>query len=680
MHKKHLLPALPLALAAILAPQALWAQDEYGPVPSGANMSLDTMVVTATRTAESMREVTTNTTVITAEQINNSTARSLDEILVQQGFQVMNDGATKRLRIRGMGQNQMSNELESNVLVLLNGRRLGANNVAIMGLDNIERVEIIRGPSAVQFGSSAMGGVVNVITKRGVPGETEIGVEAGIGSYDLYKGILSLSGGVGGFDFSGSVTNWSRDNYDVSGGHEWKYTSIDSSTSMNLDLGYNFFEKHRLGLNLNYYDQNDSQFPGSGWANTGRPSSPSYGDYGNYDFSNYNLAFLYEGATDDDRFNWFARYSFGKDEIKRVNHSVSWGDSYGREEMDNKSAAAQIAYSEDIFSVALGLDYIKYDYTTLEIDSSQNNMAGYLSAKLRLLDEMLIISAGGRYDHFKNEVAGLGSSSDDNFAPSIGLAVLPNDWLKLRANYSEGFKIASPRQTVGYRGAWGSWIPNHNLDPETSKTFEIGADVSCEYLDASLTYFHTNWDNKIVSLGTGVPNQYQYQNLKGATIEGLELAFGVNIGQAFDWEVDLRPYINLTYLMTRENKDRTGGGGSVQAVRSNTLPNTPEYTISYGLNFAYPVYDFKANINAVYSGETLTQDWRTLSPTNGRYIKHSGGTVVDLHLEKSLITFDNCSKLSLKVDVKNLFDSDNDAYLDYPGPGRNFYVGLRYDY
>lgn len=692
MLKKPLLPVLSLSILTLAAPQALWAQEEYEQVSSSANMSLDTMVVTATRMAETKREVTVNTTVVTAEQIRNSTATTMDQLLARQGFYVTNQGTNKILQIRGMGQRSMSNEMESNVLVMLNGRRIGANNLAFMGLDNIERIEIIRGPSAVQFGSSAMGGVVNVITKRGVPGETEAAVEVGIGSYNMYKGILSLSGGAGGFDFSGSVTNWGRDDYDVSGGDVWKYTRLDSSTSLNLDMGYTFQEKHRLGLNLNYYDQNDAKSPGGGWRDTGHPQFASYGSYNNYDLKNYNLAFLYEGATDDDQFSWFARYSFGKDESEGYRLSVSpiWGNSEGvsGNDLDNKSAAAQVAYNGDILSLALGLDYLKYDLNRRYMDdakTSQDNLGGYLSAKLRLLDESLIISAGGRYDRFKNKGDQVKSTSDNNFAPSLGLAVLPTDWLKFRANYSQGFKMGSPEQLAGFSGSSYSYLPNYDLNPEKSKTFEFGVDVAWEAIDASLTYFYSKWEDKIVGVRTGNPfnpYEYQFQNVKSANIGGLELAFGVDLGRAFDWEVDLRPYINMTYLSTRKNKDRSGihRGVSVQWVGSDTLPNIPEYMISYGLDFAYPNYDLKANINAVYSGNFLTADWNDILDYNTyrpAFIKHSGGTVVDLSLEKGLITFDDCSKLSLKVDVNNLFDADNDSYFDYPGPGRNFYVGLR---
>lgn len=693
MPKKSLSPVLTLAFAALAAPCALSAQeaDEANP---NANQTLDTMVVTATRTEEAMREVTVNTTVITAEKIRKSTATTMDQLLSREGFYVINQGTQKTLQIRGMGQSSMSNELESNVLVLLNGRRIGANNVALMGLDNIDRVEIIRGPSAVQFGSSAMGGVVNIITKRGIPGQTEAAAEFGLGSYGLYKGIMSLSGGVDAFDFSGSVTQWGRDDYDVSGGDQWKHTRLDSSTSMNLDMGYTLREKHRLGLNFNYYNLNDTQSPGDGWRNSGRPGGFAYGDYNNYDLKNYNLAFLYEGAARDDRFTWFARYSFGKDEnegiYKSADHSYMTSTN---DYVDNKAFAAQGAFNGEMFSLAAGLDYIKYDvdkksyhtYGTLpDLNSTQKNTAGYLSAKLRLFDEALIISTGGRFDHFKNEVRGQGSKSDNNFAPSIGLAVLPADWLKFRGNYSEGFKVGSPRQMIGYNSGQYTWIGNSNLNPEKSKTFEFGVDAAWNFLDAGLTYFHTNWDDKIVSSGLG-PNVFQYQNVKAATIAGLELALGANLGQAFDLDFDLRPYLNLTYLGTRKNKDRRGPdySTSVQYIGSGTLLLTPKYMVAYGLDFASPDHDFKANINAVYSGQILTADWNNIVDWNlykPAHIKHSGGTVVDLSLSKGLIDFDDRSKLSLKADINNIFDDDNDNYFDYPGPGRNFYLGLRYEF
>lgn len=653
-------------LAAITTPALpLWAQE-------GETTTLDAVVVTASRTEETVREVTANTTVIGREQIRTSTANSLDQLLAQQGFQVINQGTQKTLRIRGMGQKSLSTEMSSNVLVLLNGRRIGINNMALMGLANVERVEIIRGPSAVQYGSSAMGGVVNIITRRGEEGFTG-SMEAGLGSFGLDKQEMALSGGAGVVDFAAGLTRSSRDDYKVKGGHTWPNTSYDEQTNMNLDLGFSFLEKHRFGINYNYYNQNDAYSPSSGWSNTGAIGKNEF--FNNYDLRNTNLAFTYEGGPEDDRISWLFRLANGQDETSGLNKS-EWGTFPEETTLDNRSLTAQVNYDGGLLAVSTGFDYIRYDVDgTYEGLASQENSAGFISAKLRLFEEKVIVSAGGRYDRFTMmQDTAYESSVETNFAPSVGLAYLPVEWLKLRTNYSEGFRMPTPKEIYG-SGAY--YIPNGNLKPEKSNTYEVGADVSWEFVETGLTYFNSDWKDRIYANPVDPVNMiYQYQNIEAVRLSGLEYNLEVNLGQAFDQDFDLTPYFNLTYMLSRKNKD----AAQVRENKSDIIPYTPKILASYGLRFNQPDWGLTSNINVSYSGKSLSKDWRDQSPTNGQFIEESGGTVVDMGLTKQLFEFKDHNTLKAKFEINNIFDGKNEAYLDYPNPGRNFYVGLIYEY
>lgn len=632
------------------------------------------VVVTASRVQESKREVPVNVTVLTAQTIRNSTANTMAQLLSQQGFVVLNQGTSKILKMRGMGQRSMQTEMTSEVLVLLNGRRIGANNVGLMGLDNIERIEIIRGPSAVQYGPSAMGGVVNVITRRGTE-DVKAGVEIGGGSFGLFKQAANFSGAKNGLDFSAGLTHMSRDDYRISNNHKWKNTSYDSLLNTNIDLGYTFVERHRFGLNFNYYGQDEARSPGSGWSGTGAIGNNA--DYNDIDLYNRNLAFSYEGATEDKRFNWMGRYSFGQDRSDANYISATWGDSDADNKLDNEIFTGQVGYEGDMVSLSVGFDRITYDYdqkgTWTNNKSDYRDTGVYASGKLRLLDDRLIFSAGGRFDWYKITSESMTRNmTDEHFSPSVGVAVLPLDWLKLRVNYSEGFKMPSPDQ-LGGDGYY--YEPNYGLSPEKSKTYEAGVDVAWRFVDANLTYFHSEWDDKIVALSTG-PGTYRYQNLDGATIAGLEAGLSADIGEAFEQEFELRPYVNLTYLTTRKNKDDS----TAALIGNRKLPDTPETTISYGLTFSHPGIGLTTTLNASYFSKTITQDWRTNSATYGGYITHDGGTVVDWSLEQRIVDFNEYGTLKIRAEINNLFDDDNDRYLDYPEPGRNYYVGLRYDF
>lgn len=647
---------------------------------SYANEAIDKpeeVVITASRSTEKVREISSNVTIITQEDIKKSSANSMDQLMIQNGFQVINYGSQKVLNIRGMGQVSMGDELQSRVLVLINGRRIGSNNSALIGMNknNIERIEIIRGPSAVQYGSSAMGGVVNIITKKGQDG-FQVSAELGAGSFNLHKEVLSVSGSKNNFDFAAGISRFGRDDYKVSGDKKWRHTDIGSSTTTNIDLGYTFLENHRVGVSFNNQIQNDVNSPKNGWSATGAINDDRY--YNHYNqLSNHNLGFTYDGATSDKTFDWMLRYSFGKDTQKLdSSHTSAKGGIRTKSTLDNKAFTAQTSYNGSITTLTVGLDYLKYKQNSTDNDTSTSqDVAGYFNGKLRLLDEKLIFSAGGRYDRFEMKQSGkLGKTTKEtNFAPTIGVAAHPLNWMKLRANYSEGFRIGAPKEFFG-KAPW--YVANTNLKPEKSKTYEIGTDINYRFLSSSLTYFHTDWKDKIKA--DNVPGQsslYQYHNLSSSTIEGLEFSISADIDQAANWEVGVRPYANLTWYTKRKNGDPE----EVKKVGSDVLTNTPEYTVAYGVDFNYPKYDLSANLNATYFSRILTKDSRIGSPTKNKYIKTGRSTTANFTLDKGLYR-SAYGELSLRFEANNLFDSKNEPYIDYPGPGRNFYLGLKYNY
>lgn len=150
-------------------------------------LELDTIVVTASRTQESLRNVGQNISIITAEEIERSGATSVTDLLKKIGIQVYNDGAAsygnEGVVIRCGRSSMHGFDIAGDILVLVDGHRTGSDFLGNVGLGNTERIEVIRGPGSVQYGAAAMGGVINVITKRG--GETpEASVEVGLGSWD----------------------------------------------------------------------------------------------------------------------------------------------------------------------------------------------------------------------------------------------------------------------------------------------------------------------------------------------------------------------------------------------------------------------------------------------------------------------------------------------------------------
>ena len=651
---KHLLNGVFAALLLCCGVSVLLAQ---------TITTLDEIVVTATRAEESRREVTSNVTVISEDEIAASTASTLADLMADQGFFVVTSGDSSHVQIRGYGSLSMATEPANTVLTLINGRRVNNPNLAIVGLSNVERIEIIRGPAAVQYGPSAMGGVINIITKQGRGADKpSLSAEVGIGSDAMHREKVSFDGAGGGFDFAIGLTNYGRDDVTISEGRRWYGTEIMRNTLLNADLGYTIADNHRAGFNFNYGNMN-SKLPGSGfWGGNSPDVQPT-----EYTKSNQNFAFNYAGHSTDKAFDWQATYAFGNDDRERI----PYGGAAVLTTVENRTFNAQAGYTAKLVSFSTGIDYLEYKEP--DNGNTQQDTGVYFTGKLRLLDERLIFSAGGRYDSYSNETDIL-DRSYDNFGGSVGAAFLPANWLKLRVNYAEGFKVP----TVGNMFGSPPWYaPNFDLRPEKSKTVEFGTDISLNYIDMGLTWFHSAYKDKIVNLAvSGLEYPYQARNLESSTLAGMESSFRTDLGKVFKQDYSLTPYLNFTWLGTRKNGDESQYI-TYQGNRIDTLPNTPEWMISYGLDYNNPAYKLKARLSANRYGDLYTSDWDI---TYG-YIERPAGTVVNLSAERELARLgDSGGALSLRTEIENLFDGKNEMYWSYPGTGRSFYVGLRYGF
>jgi vitamin B12 transporter len=549
-------------------------------------------------------------------------------------------------------------------------------------LSNVERVEIIRGPAAVQHGSSAMGGVINVITKQGA-GADEIwfSAEGGIGSDALHRERIAFVGGGGGFDFALGLTNSGRSDLTTSGGRRWYNTEIGRSTLLNADLGYSIAGNHRAGINFNY--GNISSLLGGGFSGA-TPDRCSGTDRASCEYRKYNnnMSLAYAGHTADRIFDWAANYSFGS--AKSDFPISAWAPAH-TDTVNNRVFNVQLGYTERLVSLSIGFDSLKYEIeeTVWRRASGQTSAGFYFSGRLRLLDERLIFSAGGRYDAY-NLDSEIRNQDVDNFGGSVGAAYLPTNWLKLRVNYAEGFKMP----TISQIEATGNlYISNPDLGAEKSKTVEFGIDINWNFIDVGLTYFHSAHTDKIV--GHLVSEDiWQFQNLDGATLAGLESAFRADIGRAFNQNYSLTPFMSFTWLGTRRNED-AGDTRRIfyQGEFTDYLPNTPDWMISYGLDYNNPTLKLRTRINVSRHGETFQQNFSEpmFQTPAGNWISpwqvHGPGTVVNLSAERELARLGvSGGALTLRAEITNLFDGKNEMYMNYPGTGRSFYAGLRYGF
>ena len=146
-------------VGVVIALNAAWAE-EQDVKKDNETLTMDEVVVSAGRINESKKDLTIGMTVIDSEDIERSSASDLGELLSEKGgiFIKKYPGALTSIGIRGFKTETHGNDLKGKVLILLDGRRAGTGNVAKIATENIERVEIIKGSAAVQYGSAAIGG------------------------------------------------------------------------------------------------------------------------------------------------------------------------------------------------------------------------------------------------------------------------------------------------------------------------------------------------------------------------------------------------------------------------------------------------------------------------------------------------------------------------------------------
>jgi vitamin B12 transporter len=616
---------------------------------------------TAGRVKEKKKEITSNITIIDEEEIKNSSAKDLGELLTEKGIghSQRYPGALNAIGIRGFRTETHGNDLEGHVLILVNGRRAGTGNTAKIMTKNIERVEVIRGPASVQYGSAAMGGVVNVITKQGKKKPTAF-VEGLLGSYDYKEGGAGFSGKYKAVDFSAAFTTGSMDDYDTANGERYYNTGYNRKENSNLNLGYEFLPGNRIGVIYSYYNAD----------HVGDSNYLSQNDQDNYiDSVNKSIDLIYDGGTPDGPFTWKTRYFDGNDKDKWVTMP---GGTFYEQKTDNKGAQAQVSYNQEYFLVTAGFDWVNYKIETTSDPkkSEYDNPAGFLLAKTRLLDKKLILTGGVRYDDYEVDMKSDGKKeSDDHFSPRVGMAYLLTDSLKLRANVGEAFKMPSAKQLASDYTTYGThYVGNPNLKPEKSETYEGGIDFSYASFDSSLTYFHTDFKNKIEDDG-GWPDT-TWKNVGKAEIEGIEGDLSYDMGSLFSWNYQVKPYVSFTYLTRYKDKEA-----------DEDLKYTSDIHVSYGITVS-DLDGFSANLNLAYTGKQKIDDWENSGPPTwvAPVIEKGSFTVANFTISKRIIDSEKYGGVTLRGEINNLFDKDYNYVKSYPMPGRMFFLGLRYDF
>ena len=266
------------------------------------------IVVTPTGRPEPVSRIVGTTQVIDREKIENSSAKSVTDLLAENAVGFLSEwspGQTS-INIRGAATDGQGRDFRSQVLVLVNGHRAGTANVSKLSLADIERIEIVRGPASVVYGSQNMGGVINIITKTGrtAPG---VFIDANAGAWGTKQGKAQYGGMNGMFDYYLGVSGGMRNDFVVGGGKReentaWNRRGILGAVGAQLDAN------NRVDLNIRSDGIYDAGFRGS-----------SANVFAFDDRFNQSYELNYNGKLPDGRVRWFFQH-YGVNDVDNINN------------------------------------------------------------------------------------------------------------------------------------------------------------------------------------------------------------------------------------------------------------------------------------------------------------------------------------------------------------------------
>lgn len=667
-----------LLTAALCFPGMIYAQT----ATEGASVKkLDDVVVTATKTEEKIMDIPIDVQVISSEQIEMSGATNVGDLLGKYvtGHLHRYNGLLTAAGLRGFRTESMGDDVKGKVLILIDGHRVGTGNLAKIPVDNIERIEVIKGPASSLYGAAGMGGVINIITKKG-GGDFKTTLKQEVGSFGYQKSSISGTGSLGEkFSYFLSGAYQFMDNYDTPDNGE-VYNTEDERKTFSGNLTYCFNENHDIRIGGSYANL-EGEYPE--WLNyeTDTTYDPDY--KAAYDKSHQNYDLEYNGSFLDGRIHWKALGYYLWDKNQWYTAADGDDDTYTKYEDDTWGTDQQFAIKlipKNEIVVGGTYDNLTKEgwgkYEGAETNAYTPNMdyitsAVYLQDSVDLLDNRLNIIAGVRYDLYEvtTKESNTGTYSDfderteefDHISPKIGASYkIYEDLMRVRANVGQGFKAPSAHELSAEYEIWGTqYLGNSDLDPEIATTYEAGFDISHDLVDFGLTYFYTKYEDMIQYASEPVTHEGSewttWENVGEATISGFELNVNWRVSRHFDWTPSLSLYSNMSFNTIKEDDEA-----------DEDLTYISDYEIKSGLQFGYE--KTRATLSNVWIGPQEIDNWDTyVTETKDSF------NYWDLTVKQGL--FD---KWDLDVSITNLFNQDYSWVRGNPMAERTFTVGLSY--
>ena len=603
----------------------------------------DELVITAFRTPSQLDAIGSAYSVITAEDIENRQALTVSDLLrTIPGVEVDRSGPVgtqTALRIRGGESNHTLVVIDG---VVVNDESQGSiYNFADLLTTDIERIEVIRGAQSALWGSEAISGVINIITKKG-SGDTNVTANLEGGSFNTTKAGGSVSGGTDRYDYRLSASKFNTEG-----------TDIDLSSDKD---GY---ENSRLSLNGSYRPTDKVEIN----ASVNHTNSTT-------EFDNCTLVFATTDMCESENdFTYASMQAIHNSFDYRFQNSLKTTFKYIDHEnfADNSKTSAQSSTEYNVtlqssmfFETPQIFDAVHaftvaYEFESTETKSFNNGTFGVTAgvdqknntnsfvAEYRLsLYERLHLSASGRHDN---------QSIYDNFDTyrTTAAYVIPETGSRIHASYGIGFKNPTISDTSSVFGT--TFLGNPNLTPEKSRTWDAGIEQAFfnERIVIDATYFQERLEDEIST------------NFFPPTFTTAETVNLSGISKRRGYELSLSAYItdktemSASYTYTDSTQDQNGTGTFTREIRR------PPHISSVNLNHRF--YQDRANVNIGMFHNSDDLDF------GNRFIKQY--TLVNL-----AASFDVTKYVNLHARIDNLTNQIYESPLGFFSSGFAAFAGV----
>lgn len=598
----------------LLLPYTAWAEDD--------EEDLKAIEITATRTSIEEENPASALTVITQEEIQQKQHMQVKDILREQmGINVVNVGPTG-----GTTGVFMRGAKSSSVLVLIDGVQVKSNTTggfdfSNLQMDNIERIEILRGPQSTLWGADAVGGVINIVTKRG-KGKPKTSLIFEAGSFNTFKETLASSGALDKFDYAVSASRTDTDGFSAMN-EERGATENDGyqNTTFSSRLGHNFMEDGRIEL-IGRYTKARNEFDG---LNAVWVLSDSANHITNSE-SFYFAVPIQKSITPW----WDAKVNTNMNYDQLDTQDPTFGNS----EILSRTFTTDFQNNVEInkfLSAVFGFEHqVTNGYNNSNNISLENRSQGYYLQARANWDDRVLLNAGIRED--------VNSRFDDQFTYKFEGAYQLKSWgTKLRAAYATGFRVPSVNEVLF------PFYGNTDIEPEESKNWEVGFEQKLfkKRLTFGANYFNTDYTN-LIEWDSAI---FKANNIGSALSKGIEAFARIQILDNLD--------LSGNYTWNQAQNELT----------SQSLARRPRHTASASLHYRYN-----------------KQIDTTVSVSHRNKMISGLDTVGERTLLRAALSYRINEQLKLTARGENLTDEKYEESFQFGGQRISGYAGFVYTF